>query len=252
MAWRSGTSTPWRPSCGAAGWSSKRSTFPACARWTASPRWRGTNRRPASASEPPGSATARGACSASAKPSANGRGRTPARSATGWQGRAARAGQSKETGSKPATTAAMGARGHSPRPPRARRPAAAQADRRRPGPLLPPGERRSGRLGRPGSSTIWWCVRRSCSAPRPAVVGGELRSARRRPLERHRAYSSLSEPRESLGSRADPGASSCSPLAKIPRRSVPIRRRTRPRLTKANGNLSLASSARRRCSTAFS
>src|SRR5215211_8777737 len=65
-------------------------------------------------------------------------------------------------------------------------------------------------------------------------------------------YSGLSEPRESLDSGADPGGSSSSPLANILWSSVPNRRRTRPRLTKANGNLSLASSARRRCSTAFS
>lgn len=76
----------------------------------------------------------------------------------------------------------------------------------------------------------------------PAIVGGDLEGT----------YWGLSESCGLLLSGADPGGSSSSPLAKIFWSCVPNRRRTRPRLTKANGNLSLASSARRRCSIAFS
>src|SRR5215831_19387891 len=70
---RSMTSWPWLPSCGTAGWCSRRSTFPASSRWTASPRWRATTRRLALVNAPPGSGTARGTSWASASPSASDR-----------------------------------------------------------------------------------------------------------------------------------------------------------------------------------
>ena len=98
-----------------------------------------------------------------------------------------------------------------------------------------------------------------CGVLRPAVsllveaqaVG--LTTVRRRGQQQcHGVYSGLSEPWESLDSGADSAGSSSSPSAKILWSSVPNRRRSRPRLSKANGNLSLASSARRRCSIAFS
>src|SRR5215218_6624363 len=54
-------------------------------------------------------------------------------------------------------------------------------------------------------------------------------------------YSGLSEPLGSGGAGANPGSRSPSPFAKVPWSSAPIRRRARPRLTRTDGNLPLAS-----------
>jgi MFS family permease len=83
---RSTTSSPWLPSCGAAGWCSSRSTSPAFGPWTASPRWMATTPRLASGSSPPGSATAKATCSALAKHSANGSARHGTRRAGAGNG----------------------------------------------------------------------------------------------------------------------------------------------------------------------